>query len=287
MKDGFLNLLKPPGMSSFDAVHAVRRCLGIRKAGHAGTLDPGAAGVLPIAVGRAARLIEYLAEESKEYRGELLLGAATDSCDDTGAVLERREDFSMPGEEEIRRVVAQFTGKIRQTPPKYSAVKIGGKRACDLMREHRDVEIPEREIEIFCLEPVVVKQGMLLLDVECSKGTYIRSLCRDIGAALGIPAAMGFLLRTRVGAFRLEDSVTLEELQEQGEAALQEPHECLTSLLAYELPEHRRKAFCNGLSTHVEEGKLPERFRVYSSGDFLGIGGFRPEDREVIPVKVY
>ncbi len=287
MKDGFLNLLKPPGMSSHDAVNGVRRIMGVKKAGHAGTLDPGAAGVLPIAVGKATRLIEYLAEESKAYRGELLFGIATDSCDDTGKVLERIEDFSMPGCDEIQRVLEEFTGKIRQVPPKFSAVKIGGKRACDLVRNHQEVEIPEREIEIFRLEPVRVKERELLLDVECSKGTYIRSLCRDIGAALGLPAAMGFLLRTRVGEFRLEDSVTLEELCRQGDGALLAPDACLTSLPVYELPEHRRKAFCNGLSTHARETGLPEKFRVYSGGDFLGIGGYRISTEEVIPIKVY
>lgn len=284
MKDGFLNLLKTPGMSSHDAVNAVRRCLGVKRVGHAGTLDPGAAGILPVAVGRATRLIEYLADCDKAYRAELILGYSTDTGDDTGKVMEQKEIFSMPSKEDLQRVLGNFIGEITQVPPKYSAIKIDGRRACDLMREHREVEIPARQVEIFRLDLIEVGERQLLLDVECSKGTYIRTLCADIGAALGIPATMGFLLRTRVGDFRLEQSVTLEELRERGETALLAPESCLNSLPRYELPLHRKKAFCNGLSTNVKE-ELPKVFRVYCGEDFLGIGGYR--DRAVVPVKVY
>ena len=286
MKDGFLNLLKPPGMSSHDVVSAVRRCLGVKRVGHAGTLDPGAAGILPLAVGRATRLIEYLADCDKAYRAELILGYSTDTGDDTGIVLEQKENFSIPPKEEMQRVLENFMGEITQVPPKYSAIKIDGRRACDLMREHREVEIPARQVEIFRLDLIEIRERQLFLEVECSKGTYIRTLCADIGAALGIPATMGFLLRTRVGDFRLEQSVTLEELQEQGETALLAPETCLNALPRYELPMHRKKAFCNGLSTNVKE-ELPKNFRVYCGEDFLGIGGYRPNERAVVPVKVY
>ena len=287
MTEGFLNLLKPPGMTSHDVIGAVRRIFGIKRVGHAGTLDPGAAGILPVAVGRAARLIEYLADCDKAYRTELILGYATDTGDDTGKVVERRENFRMPSEDEIREVLKRFTGRIRQVPPKYSAVKIGGKRACDLARAAQEVEIPEREVEISRLELKEVRPGKLFLEAECSKGTYIRTLCADIGMALGIPATMGFLLRTRVGDFRLEDAVILEELRERKEEALLAPEACLSTLFRYDLPEHRKKAFCNGLSTNVKEEHLPKHFRVYCGEEFLGIGGYRSEEKSIIPIKVY
>ena len=286
-KDGFLNLLKPPGMSSHDMVNAVRRSLGVKRVGHAGTLDPGAAGILPVAVGRATRLIEYLSDCSKSYRAELIFGYATDSGDDTGKIVEQKQDFSMPSEEQIRKVLERFTGEITQRPSKYSAIKIGGRRACDLARENREVEIPERQVEIFRLDLAGMKQRKLLLDVDCSKGTYIRTLCMDIGKVLGIPATMGFLLRMRVGEFTLENSSTLEELQERQGKALMAPELCLSQLFRYELAENRRKAFCNGLPTHVSEKGLPKVFRVYCGEDFLGIGSYRPSEQAVVPVKVY
>ena len=287
MKDGFLNLLKPPGMSSHDMVNSVRRSLGIKKVGHAGTLDPGAAGVLPVAVGRATRLLEYLMDHTKEYRAELLFGFSTDSGDDTGKVLERREEYAMPTVEEIEGVLRLFRGEITQTPPKFSAIKIDGKKAYDLARTNQEVTIPERHVSITRLELVGMKNGQLLLDVECSKGTYIRSLCLDMGKAFGIPSTMGFLLRKRVGDFALEHSITLEELMEYDEKALLHPSDCLSGLFRYQLPKHRRNAFCNGLATTVGERELPTRFCVYCGEDFLGIGSYNKEECAVLPVKVY
>lgn len=287
MKDGFLNLLKPPGMSSHDMVNAVRRSLGIKKVGHAGTLDPGAAGVLPVAVGRATRLLEYLTDHTKEYRAELVFGFSTDSGDDTGKVLERHEVFVMPSMDEIEEVLKRFRGDIKQTPPKFSAIKIDGKKAYDLARANQEVIIPERQVHISSLELIAMLKGKLLIDVECSKGTYIRSLCADIGNALGIPSTMGFLLRKRVGDFPLEKSLTVEELTEYGERALIHPSRCLSGLFRYQLPKHRRNAFCNGLATTVREKALPSRFCVYCEDEFLGIGSYIEEECVVVPVKVY
>lgn len=291
MKDGFLNLLKPPGMSSHDMVGAVRKCLGIKRVGHAGTLDPAAAGILPIAVGRAARFVEYLADCDKSYRAELLLGFSTDSGDDTGNVTERREHMEVPEPAEFERTLRKFTGHIRQVPPNFSAIKLDGKRACDLARRNMEVDIPARQVEIRELSLLEMRKGpcpVLLLDVTCSKGTYIRTLCTDIGKAMGLPSTMGFLLRTRVGGFRLEDALTLEELQALGENALLAPDGFLLSLPRYDLAPERKHAFCNGLPTHdrrfeAETGKL----RVYAEGTFLGIGRFDRKEQMVSPVKVY
>lgn len=245
--------------------------------------------MLPIAVGQAARLIEYLELADKTYRAELTFGFATDSGDDTGEITEEVADFAMPSQQAIEHALLDFTGKIRQTPPAHSAIKIGGKRACDLLREGKEVEIPSREVTIHALDLVAYhpEEKKILLDVQCSKGTYIRSLCLDIGAALGLPATMSFLVRSRVGDFALADALTLEELSEAGERAILEPAHFLSHLERYDLDPRREKPFCNGLGTgerrHVPEADI---LRVYSAGRFLGIGRYDRRSQEVIPAKV-
>jgi len=287
--DGFLNILKPPGMSSHDVIGAVRKVLHMKRVGHAGTLDPAAAGVLPIAVGQAARLIEYLELADKMYRAELTFGFATDSGDDTGEIIDEVKDFAMPAREAIGEVLRSFTGRIRQVPPAHSAIKINGRRACDLLRAGRDVEIPAREVTVHAIDLLAYEPGKrrVLLDVSCSKGTYIRSLCTDIGAALGLPATMTFLVRSRVGDFLLADALTLEELAAKGESALLEPAAYLNHLERYDLAPEREKAFRNGLGTgercHVPE---TDTLRVYSAGQFLGIGRYDRKRQEIVPAKV-
>ena len=286
MKDGFINILKPPGMTSHDAVGCVRRMLGIKKAGHAGTLDPGAAGVLPVAVGRATRFIEYLEADSKSYRAELTFGFATDSGDDLGERIAEMPDYNQPDEAEIHRVLAGFTGKITQTPPVYSAIKINGQKACDLARHNLPVEIPSREITIYRLELLERRENGLLFDTDCSKGTYIRSLCTDIGRALGIPAVMSFLVRTRVGGFLLADSVSLEELAGGGESVILPPEKCL-QLEHYELPLPRAKAFCNGLPTGLREWSGSDRKMIFGGGAFIGVGVYDRREQALRPEKVF
>ncbi|MBQ7516404.1 MAG: tRNA pseudouridine(55) synthase TruB [Schwartzia sp.] len=287
MRDGFLNVLKPPGMTSHDVVGFVRRMLKLKKAGHAGTLDPGAAGVLPVAVGRATRLIEYLDEVDKSYRAELRFGLATDSGDDLGQVIERAEAFAPPGHEAILRAAQSLTGVITQVPPVYSAVKINGRRACDLMRQNIPVELPARQVTIYRLDILKEDADRLLIDVDCSKGTYIRSLCRDLGARLGIPAVMAFLLRRRVGDFRLEDACTPEELAHRGEDAVEPPERYLAHLERYDLPAARADAFCHGLPHHDSGFSGRGRLAVFGPAGFLGVGRFDPETSSLVPEKVY
>lgn len=290
--DGFINFLKPPGMTSHDAVGYVRRQLGEKKVGHAGTLDPGAAGVLPVAVGRATRLIEYLDGVEKAYRAEMVFGFATDSGDDSGTVVERADGFVMPDRERILEAFAAFTGTITQVPPAHSAIKINGRRACDLLREGRKVEIPSRQVEIYSLRLLQTGRSHIVFDVVCSKGTYIRSLCTDIGAHLGIPATMSFLVRRAVGGFLLEEAVTPEQLAEKGAAALLPMDEYLGHLERYDLPRERLKAFSNGLLTH--DRRLLARYgqegnvilQVYCDGRFVGIGHFDGTKAAVLPDKV-
>ena len=291
---GFLNVLKPPGMSSHDIVGFVRHQLGIKKVGHAGTLDPGAAGVLPVAVGRATRLIEYLEHADKSYRAELVLGIATDSGDTSGTVLEQLDvsSFAMPSRETVEAALEKFRGEITQVPPAHSAIKIGGRRAYELVREGKTVEIPERHITIHALDLVSydAEKRRLLFDVTCSRGTYIRTLCIDIGRALGLPAVMTFLVRTRVGDFPLVDARTLEELAEAGETALLAPEDMLSGLPRYDLPAGRENAFLNGLSTHdfhIASFPAPTAVvRVYGGDTFLGIGRIHRDAETVTTEKV-
>ena len=284
---GFLNILKPPGMSSHDVVGYVRRVLHTKKVGHAGTLDPAAAGVLPVAVGTATRLIEYLELTDKTYRAEIKLGIATDSGDDTGKILTCQSDWSDFDSSTLQEVLAKFTGKIQQTPPAHSAIKINGQKACDLLRAGKVVDVPSREVTIYRLELLAHNHDMLLIDCDCSKGTYIRSLCQDIGEALGVPATMAFLLRRRVGDFTAEAALTLEELAEAGANALLPADKYLSSMQRFDLNPKREKAFCNGLSSTVKNFTAQtESLRVYADGHFIGVGRYDKEREELLPVKV-
>ena len=281
--NGFLNLLKPPGMSSGAAVAVVKRLTGER-VGHAGTLDPEAAGVLPIMVGRATRLLDLFPDKSKSYVAEIAFSGATDTQDAQGAVIE--EGRGVPPREEIEKALDRFRGDILQCPPAYSALKKNGVPLYALARKGEMVETQPRATLIRALElgAQTGKDGYMLR-VDCGGGTYIRTLCHDIGQALGKPAHMRFLLRTRAGAFSLENAVTLEEARATAEAGelerlllpLDHP---LKDMKALSLPERYWKLGRNG-------GKLPaallpeitenERCRVYAAEELIGIA-HREED---------
>lgn len=273
MIDGFINLDKPAGMTSHDAVNIVRKIFGTKKVGHTGTLDPAAVGVLPIAVGRATKFIEYLADCDKTYRAEIIFGVATDTGDLDGEIIARAENFSMPSIEEIREVVEKFTGEIEQVPPKHSAIKIHGRKAYDLARRNVEFEMPRRRVTIYEIKILGVGEKSMALEVTCGKGTYIRSLAVDIGNALKLPAALKFLQRTLVGGFDLCSAVEFDDLKVGGEKYLLAVEDCLSGLKKFELAEHRVKAFCNGLSTNVRAAD--ETVRVYAAGKFLGVGKIR------------
>ena len=268
MSDGFINLNKTSGMTSHDAVNRVRKIFLTRKVGHAGTLDPQAAGVLPIAVGRATKFIEYLADCDKTYRAEILFGIATDSGDLDGKIIARAENFSMPTTDELTALAKSFVGEIEQTPPKFSAIKIHGRKAYDLARKNLDFDMPRRRVKIFRLELVALNEHTATFEIDCGKGTYIRSLAIDLGERLNLPATLKNLLRLRVGDFNLRDAVTLDELNA---SHLRPIEDCLQHLPAFELPEYRVRAFLNGLTTTVT---APDEkiLRVISNGKFLGVG---------------
>ena len=272
--NGFINLLKPPGMSSGAVVAIVKRLTGER-VGHAGTLDPEASGVLPIMVGRATRLLDCFPDHSKSYVAEIAFAGATDTQDAQGTIIEPKQ--SVPEREEILAVLPQFRGKIMQRPPAYSALKKDGVPLYALARQGKAVETQARETVINQLElGGRTGQDGYMLSIDCGSGTYIRTLCHDIGQALNAPAHMRFLLRTRHGAFAIENAVTVEEIMEAGnlEKYLLPLDFPLGALPALQLPESCWKLGRNG-------GKLPaelmpelnekERCRVYADKEILGV----------------
>ena len=214
---GWLVLDKPLGMGSTDAVSKVKWLFKAEKAGHAGTLDPLASGILPIALGEATKTVPYVMDGAKVYRFTVQWGAETATDDAEGEVLKRSD--KRPSRGEVETVLANYTGTIRQKPPAYSAIKIGGERAYDLAREGEAVDIPAREVEIESLEIVGHEDGRTSFEVDCGKGTYVRSLARDMGRDLGCYGHVVELRRTVVEPFDEEDSVALDELEKAVSAA--------------------------------------------------------------------
>lgn len=247
---GFINVLKPPGMSSAHVVGAVRRMLGGAKVGHAGTLDPEASGVLPLMVGKAARLFDYMQDKEKAYVTEVAFGCSTDTQDAQGMPLQTGEMY--PDEESLLAALPRFTGTILQTPPMFSALKQDGKRLYELARDGKQADIPAREVTVHELSfRGMTENHGALLSVRCSKGFYVRTLCQDLGDALNCPAHMRFLLRTQSGPFTLETSHTLEELKaaaDQGTLAelVLPPEAALGHLPMTKVPSGLEKPVRNG-----------------------------------------
>lgn len=199
-------------MTSHDVVSIVRKKLNIKKVGHTGTLDPNAAGVLPICIGQATKISRFLLDSDKEYRAELTLGITTDTEDIYGEVLSRSPVDCK--EEDIKRVILGFVGSYDQIPPMYSAIKVKGKKLYQLARKGIEVERKPRPVTIYNIKIIKIEDNRVIFDVACSKGTYIRTLCKDIGEKLGCGGVMSFLLRTKSGNFDLEGTATIEELLE-------------------------------------------------------------------------
>jgi tRNA pseudouridine55 synthase len=248
---GFLNVLKPPGMTSARVVAFVRGRLDGAKVGHAGTLDPEAAGVLPLMIGKAARLFDELKGEQKAYIAEIAFGAATDTQDAQGAVTATGE--RIPTEEELRALFPGLIGEMPQTPPMYSAVKQNGRRLYRMAREGRTVERKPRPMTLYSLELLrMTPNSGALVSLRCSRGFYVRTLCHDIGARLGCPAHMRFLLRTASGMFTLDTARTLEEIARAADRGGIRPlivpvEDVLSHLPHAEVPAELRKMFQNGV----------------------------------------
>lgn len=209
--NGLIIINKGEGLTSQSVVSRTKRLLGVAKAGHTGTLDPMATGVLPVLVGRGVKASEYMLSSDKHYIATLLLGVTTDTEDVTGEVLTKCD--RIPDEGEVYAAVDSFLGAYDQTPPMYSALKVGGKKLCDLAREGIEIDREPRRVEIFNIKAEKINDREYTLDVTCSKGTYIRTLCADIGARLGVGGTMKTLCRASAAGFTLDDAITLEQLE--------------------------------------------------------------------------
>ena len=275
--DGVFAFLKPPGITSHDAVGICRRLLHEKRIGHSGTLDPLAYGVLPIFVGRATRLIEYTGHETKTYVAEGQFGFSTDTEDSTGHILTSvTANGAEPSAQELAHVLSTFIGEQMQRPSKYSAIKINGKRAYELARAGEEFVLPERPITIYDCRLLAYKYPFFTIRVHCSSGTYIRALIRDIAKAVGIPATMTQLARTQVGTMRIADAVTAEELAESGEALLQPVDTALQHMPMVRLCERERLALLQGKQLRLpllaaDEVVSGQLYRAYSERGFMGI----------------
>lgn len=290
MADGVLNINKPSGMTSFAVVATVRKLTGCRRVGHAGTLDPDATGVLLVCLGRATRMSSIMADTTKTYRADLRLGVSTDTYDASGNIV-RECDPSLVTREEVERALEAFRGTIQQVPPAYSAIKVQGRPLYELARRGEPVQPPVRTVEVFRIEAVDWAPPVVGLEIDCGKGTYIRSIASDLGRALGCGAHVTRLERTRSGFFSIADSVTLPELRhacESGcwETYLQPVDSGAMHLKAAILSKEQTGDMRNGrtirlpLGTEYQPGKegKPVLQRAYSSeGEFIGIIQFEPE----------
>ena len=285
MANGIIVIDKPQDWTSHDVVAKVRGILRERRVGHAGTLDPMATGVLPVFVGRATRAVEFAAESRKEYVAGLRLGVVTDTQDSTGTVLDRRP--AAAGRADVEAALAGFRGEILQIPPMYSALKRDGKKLYELARQGKEVERAPRPITIYALELLEqTGEGEYLLRVECSKGTYVRTLCHDLGAALGCGGCMCSLRRTRAAGFGLDRAVTLESLAAaaaagQGEALLMPVDAYFERYPCLMVDAAAAKAVRNGAACPWPgaEGE----YRVYGpEGEFLMLGRLRRGRLETI-----
>lgn len=288
MVNGILNILKPAGMSSHDVVNFVRRTLSTKKVGHAGTLDPDAAGVLPVFVGNATRLIEYTADANKSYRVRMQFGIKTDTGDDSGQIIARSEIIDLDSET-LNKALISLHGQQWQVPPMYSALKLNGQKLYQLARKGIEVEREAREIFIGKLQLIKQYPDALVLDVECSKGTYIRTLIEDLAEKLGMVATMTFLLRTRVGAFELADATVLEELSAEKTALLRPVELAIQHLPRITATENQVKRFMQGVTTTYRDldATLAQDscVAVYSeTAELIGIGLVRA--MQIKPKKV-
>ena len=274
--NGVININKPKGFTSHDVVAKLRGILSMKKIGHTGTLDPDATGVLPICVGRATKTADMLTATEKEYIAKVILGSETDTQDASGTVLK-----SAPvnvTEEEIKQTSSSFIGDIMQIPPMYSAIKQDGKKLYELARKGQVVERKPRPVTIFELEVMEINlpENWFTMRVKCSKGTYIRTLCQDIGEKLGCFAHMGELERTKSGKFSLEESYTLEQVQEamvKGDTSFLTPiDQIFSDMPTLVLSQRKAEKMCNG--TQVSTPGMVEgvTYRVYDEdGRFLTI----------------
>lgn len=293
--DGILNINKATGMTSHDVVARIRKLLRQKRVGHAGTLDPTASGVLPICVGQGTRVAEYLSESGKAYQAEIVFGTVTDTYDSEGSVIRTTSttDLTLP---RIEAALISFLGPQMQKPPRYSAIKLQGQPAYKRVRAGEEITLAPRPINITRIEILSWLPPRLTLAIECSKGTYIRSLAYDLGEQLDCGAYLGTLIRTRSGPFLLRESITLEQLAEAADTGTIEQHlfppdRVLQDYPALRLDEATTERVLHGNAFHYDAQKgaaMPELARVYDqNGHFVAIAGWDADTGMWQPKKVF
>lgn len=299
MINGIVNVYKEKGYTSFDVVAKMRGIFHQKKIGHTGTLDPDAEGVLPVCLGKATKVCDLLTDKDKEYKAVLLLGQATDTQDISGEVINSAPvDVT---EDEVTAIINSFVGRQMQVPPMYSALKVNGQKLCDLARQGVMVERKAREINIFSIEIEDISLPEVTMSVHCSKGTYIRTLCNDIGEKLGCYGCMKSLLRTRVAGFKLADACRLSELEEMlktGQDFVIPIDSVFDNLPAANVIETAQKYVVNGNRipvSFIKEAAESEAdfidgaaYRLYDyKGCFVGIYNYIEETGDFKPVKIF
>lgn len=308
MVNGIINVYKEKGYTSFDVVAKLRGILKQKKIGHTGTLDPDAQGVLPVCLGKATKVCELLTDKNKEYKAVMLLGKVTDTQDVSGTVLQERE--VCVSEQEVRDAVLSFVGGYEQVPPMYSALKVNGKKLCDLAREGKTVERKARPVQILSIEIEKIELPRVTMKVECSKGTYIRTLCQDIGEKIGCGACMERLLRTKVSKFFVEDALTLGQIEElvAKEGAGMEPAEWSAKTFSFIQPvdsvflQYPKAVVLQNYDKVLYNGNRLEKFffqnyqseweetpiRIYDEKDcFVGLYEYKPVQKNYKPAKMF
>ncbi len=297
--NGVLNLIKPIGLTSFQTVKNIKKILGADKAGHTGTLDTLATGVLPVCLGKATKIIPYLNENIKEYIAEIELGKTTETLDREGKIIKNNDKWKMLSKSDIIEVINSFKGQLKQIPPMYSAVHHKGKRLYKLARQGKEIERKPRNIVIYSLDILQINLPFIKLQINCSKGTYIRALARDIGKQLNVGAFLTFLIRTRSGPFFIQKAHTVKEVKNNINSS-EKIIQPLDYYLAYPSRQIKKKAFkkaINGmyltkgdLLTGIEEFNYGDLILIYGpEKQFISINKYDLKDKQIIlqPERVF
>lgn len=298
MYNGIINVYKEKGFTSFDVIAKLRGILHQKKIGHTGTLDPDAEGVLPVCLGKATKVCELLTEKDKEYEAVLLLGKQTDTQDITGTILNERK--VLVSKEEVLNVIASFVGKQEQIPPMYSALKVNGQKLCDMARKGIIIERKPRPIEIFSIEIKSIDLPRVTMTIRCSKGTYIRTLCHDIGNQLGCFGCMEALKRTRVDVFKVEQAKKLSEIEKLvAEGNINKEikgvdelflslEKCVVRKEAQKLVDNGNRISITMLKSSDDKWQPEEKIRLYDFTErFVGIYSYCRDTKELKPFKMF
>ncbi|AZO95537.1 tRNA pseudouridine(55) synthase TruB [Halocella sp. SP3-1] len=276
--NGIINVLKPPGITSFQVVSRVKKFLNVKKAGHTGTLDPAAAGVLPVCLGKATKIIPFIPEDEKVYTAEITLGTSTDTLDAEGKIIDINDRWKLLDETQLSEVLGCFLGKIKQVPPMYSAVHHQGKRLYELARQGKKVDREARDVVIKDINLIEVRLPVIRMRVRCSRGTYIRSLARDIGESLNTGAHLSFLIRESSGPFVIKEANTLQDIKNKATSLIL-PLDYPLHYPALILCDSSVKKACNGawlsekdFSGFDEDISADQRVLIYDQeGNFISV----------------